>query len=230
VSQIAPAVATCPACGNQESSTQFTSIDADTIPAQVEAILADRFEQRTCAACSHAFRPEHPMLFVSHQRRLWIVMHPLSDRRQFAQLEGAVAEVIATELAQAAPIVAERSRGIRPRLVFGQHMLAEAVRSAYSGVDAALLECAKMVNFRRNVLPLMKWGPSEFAFTGFADNGAAICAVHALPDGERLGEIRLPNDILAEMQFAHNDLRERYPELFDHPYVSATRYLIGDEL
>ncbi|MBX3156098.1 MAG: hypothetical protein KF773_08860 [Deltaproteobacteria bacterium] len=230
MSQLAPGLATCPGCGATESCTLFSSIDADTIPVQVEAILEGTFEQRTCPACGAGYRPEHPMLFVSHARRLWIVMHPMADRREFASLELAVAGEIAAELARAAPIVAERSRGIRPRLVFGQHMLTEAVRSAWSGVDAALLECAKLLNFRRNVQPLMAWGPSEFAFAAFADNGAAICEVRALPGGARLGEIRLPNDILAEVQAIRAELRTRFPELFERAYVSATRYLVGDAL
>ncbi|MGH9888705.1 MAG: CpXC domain-containing protein, partial [bacterium] len=158
MSEMTQGLVTCPRCRATQMAGLFTSLDADTIPGQVEAILDGRFERMACAS-GHAFRPEHRMLFVSHERRLWIVMHPLTERPGFAVLERDVAQVIAAGIARAAPAAVEPLQGIRPRLVFGQHMLSEAVRVAYAGLDAAMLECAKLLTVRRNLAALMKHGP-----------------------------------------------------------------------
>jgi rubredoxin len=227
MSQLVPSVVTCPRCEATWSMALFSSVDADTIQPQVDAILDDTFERQTCAGCGHTFRPEHPLLFASHARRLWIVMQPLTDRTQFATIERGVERVLADNFAAAAPVLADRLRGIRPRLVFGQHMLTEAVRASYAGLDAGLLECAKLLTVRRNLPRLMAHGPFELCFERFGDSDAPICAVHTLPAGDRVDELALPADAFAEAQASRAALRERFPDLFERPYVSATRYLLA---
>ena len=227
MSQLDPGVVTCPRCAATWSMALFSSLDADTILPQVEAIAGGTFEQQTCSGCGHGFRPEHRMLFASHVRRLWIVMYPLADRADFEALEVSVARSIAQSFAEATPLVAERLRGVRPRLLFGQHMLAEAVRAAYAGVDASVLECAKLLTVRRNLATLMAHGPFELCFERFEEGRLPVCAVHALPGGERRAELTLPADAFAEAQGGQAALRVRFPDLFERPYLSATRYLIG---
>jgi len=229
MSQLAPGVGTCPRCGAQWAGAVFSSIDADTIPIQVDAILDATFEARTCESCGVSFRPEHPLLFVSHARRLWIVMHPLADRVSFASLEPAIETTIVRTIEQAAPLVSERLRGVRPRLVFGQHVLTEAVRCAWAGLDAQLVEIAKLLYIRRNLPALMQHGPFELVFEHL-DNTGLVCAIHALPRGERLGELSLPGDALAEASAARPVMQQQFPELFVRAYASATRYLIGSIL
>jgi hypothetical protein len=229
MSQLVPSVVTCPRCAVTWSMALFSSIDADTIQPQVDDILAGDFERKACPGCGHAFRPEHPLLFASHARRLWIVMQPPADRPQFATIERGVEQVIASNFEQAAPLLVQRLRGIRPRLVFGQHMLSEAVRAAYAGLDASLLECAKLLTVRRQLATLMAHGPFELCFERFA-GGTPICGIHSLPTNDRVGELELPGDIFVEIQHNLPALHDRFPDLFDRPYSSATRYLIGDTL
>jgi hypothetical protein len=216
---------TCPRCRATWTAGLFTSLDADTIAVQVEAILDGRFERMACA-CGHAFRPEHRMLFVSHERRLWIVMHPLAERPAFAGLEREVAQVIAASIARAAPAAAEQLQGLRPRLVFGHHMLSEAVRVAYAGLDAAMLECAKLLTVRRNLAALMRHGPFELCFEQL-DGKVAKCGVVSLPAGERVGEMAVAADVMDEVRDHRTDLEASFPEIFVNPYMSATRYLLA---
>ena len=230
MSQLVPSSGTCPRCDAPWSAAVFSSVDADTIPVQVEAILDGTFERRTCAGCGHAFRPEHPLLYASHARRLWVVMHPPSDRREFTMIEYEAERIIADNIAQAAPLARERLRGLRPRLVFGQHMLTEAVRAAQVGLEASLLECAKLFAVRRNLATVMAHGPFELCFERFDEAGAPVCAIHRLRDGERTGELVLARDILAEVVAVRAQVEELYPELFTRAYVSATRYLIENTL
>lgn len=230
MSQLAPASVTCPSCQATWSQALFSSVDADTIDAQVTDILDGTFEQKTCAACGWTFRPEHPMLYASHVRRLWIVMHPPEDQPRFGTLEVAVARRIEQELAGAAPFVQKRFTGLQPRLVFGQHALTEAVRVDHDGIDPATLECAKLLTVRRNLQALINHGPFELAYERLDDAGAIGCAIHALPTMARVGEMVLPAGILAEVQAALPAMRAQFPALFGMPYVSATRYLIGSTL
>lgn len=125
MSQLAPGVGTCPRCGAQWASAVFSSIDADTIPIQVNAILDGTFESRACQSCGASFRAEHPMLFVSHARRLWIVMHPLADRVGYASLEPAVESTIMDTIEQAAPVVEDGHAVIYARADVPPHAIAD---------------------------------------------------------------------------------------------------------
>lgn len=227
MSQLAPSVVTCPQCAASWSTALYTSLDADSLATELDALLAGDFERRTCESCGHAFVPEHPMLFVSHARRLWIVMQPLADRPHFAVMERGVELMLADQLAQAARVIAERLRGTSARLVFGQHQLTEAVRSAYAGLDASLLECAKLLAVRRKLPRLVALGPFELCFERIADDGSLCCGIHSLPGGERQGELTLPADALLEVTGRQGELRASFPELFDRPYTCASRYLLA---
>lgn len=227
MSQLAPALVTCPRCAHAWSTALYSSLDADTIDAELDAVLDGSFERRSCPACAHEFSPEHSMLLVSHIRRLWIVMQPLADRPRYALMERGVELVLAEQFAAAARVVAERLRGTRGRLVFGHHQLTEAVRSAYAGLDASLLECAKLLTVRRQLLNLMPFGPFELCFEGFADDNSLFCGIHSLPTGERTGELEIPSEALAEATSRQAELRISFPELFDRPYISASRYLLA---
>jgi hypothetical protein len=217
----------CPRCPTTWSAGLFSAVDADTIQIQVDAILDGSFERMTCRGCGHTFRPEHALLFVSHARRLWIVMQPRSDRPGFAGLERGVERRVMTNMARFAPAGIESLQGIRLRLVFGQHMLTEAVRMSYAGLDPRLLECAKLLAIRRNLAALMQHGPFELCFERL-DGAMPICAVHTLPAGDRVAELALGDDVLADVEASLPALQERFPALFDRPYMSATRYLIAD--
>lgn len=230
MSHIVPGVVTCPGCSASWTAGLFSAIDADTIPVQVDAILDGVFERQTCNQCARVFRPDHRMLFASHSWKLWVVMYPLTDCRDYEALEPAVMDLIDRHLAGAAPGVQERLRELRPRLVFGQHMLTEAVRVAYAGIDPAMLECAKLFAMRDNVALLLQHGPYELCFERMDDANVMVCGIHALPGGERVGELPLPETLFAEAAAMSEQLIEQYPELLDGAYVSATRYLVGPTL
>lgn len=227
MSDIAPAVATCPRCGLDQPATLFTSVNADEIPAQHAAILDGTFEERACEGCGHPFRPEHRLLYTQASAQAWIVVYPLAERRAFGQIERVVGEVLDRELAAAPPVAQRALRAVRRRLVFGQHMLSEAARLLHAGVDPALLECAKLFAARQALPHLMPLGPFELCFERFGEAGALVCGVHRLGDGQRADVMTLPAEALAEVRGMQPELERLYPELFTRPYVSASRYLYG---
>jgi CpXC motif protein len=225
LSDLAPALARCPRCHAEQPATLFTSLNADLIAAQHADLLDGTFERTACTACGHAFRPEHRLLYTQLSARTWIVMYPVAERRAFRALENIVLATVERELQAAPPAAAQLLSGVRRRLVFGQHMLTEAVRAQAAGLDPALLECAKLFAIRDHLGRLLGLGPFELCFERCGDEGALHLGVHAFATGERTGELALPGDAIAGLRAIQPDLEARWPDLFTRPYVSACRYL-----
>lgn len=217
--------AACPRCGAAERVAVLESLTGDVLPWQLQAIAEGRFEQTPCARCGERYQPEHCMLLTRVSTGLWLVMHPAEDRQHFAILEREVAALMAGHFALAPPSIAARLRGVRPRLVFGQAMLAEAVRGEQASIDPALLECAKLALLDVAGPTLGRHGPIELCFEELLPGGALRCGVRALAAGPRLDEVELPAGALATVRAELPRHWALYPELFRQPYVSATRYL-----
>jgi hypothetical protein len=226
MSEVAPERVTCTSCGETHERMVFRSLNGELVPAQVQHLLDGTFERIECA-CGRAYRPEHTMLYTHHALRTWIVMHPRADREKFATLEHGVMLVFERDFRTAPPRLAAGLRSVRPRLVFGQAALSEAVRLSEAGLDPVLLECAKLLVFRRNLARVMGYGPAELLFEGVADGEHLQFGVVELTSGERHDTVTAPPDVLGEVTAARGEFVERYPALFARPYLSATRYLFG---
>lgn len=226
MSQIIPTAVDCPHCGASSPAQLFESVNGDVLPVQVDAILDGSFERTTCSKCGGVFQPEHHLLFAQHSARLWIAMYPFAARGEFATIERGVAEVIARNFAGAPASVVDSLAGVRPRLVFGQYALAEALRSVRDALDPPLLECAKLLAFQRSLAQLFPLGPTELVYER-RDADQLIFGVRRLADGERLGELAIAATLLGDTQRELPGLAASHPELFERPFVSAVRYLIG---
>lgn len=224
MSRIIPTVVDCPRCGAGCPARVFESLNGDALAVQVDAILDGSFERMTCSRCDAAFQPEHEMLFARHSARLWIVMYPFRARAEHAALEAAVADIVARNFAEAPAGIAGDLQTARPRLVFGQYALAEAVRSARDALDPPLLECAKLLAYRRSLAQLFSLGPVELVYERL-DADHVVFGVRALATAERLGELAITGEILAETQQQLPQLAHSHRALFERPYISALRYL-----
>jgi hypothetical protein len=226
MSQIVPTAVPCPNCGATCPARLFESVNGDVLPVQVDAILDGSFERTTCSRCGGAFQPEHHLLFAKYSARLWIVMYPFGSRSEFAAIESGVADLIARHFAEAPTSVAEGLSGVPPRLVFGQYALAEAVRAARDALDPPLLECTKLLAYRRSLPQLFGLGPTELVYER-TDTDQLIFGVRGLASGERLGELAITAALLGETQTQMTDFAASHPELFARPYISLVRYLLG---
>ena len=229
MSHIIPTLLDCPACGEACSAPLFESLNGDRIAAQVDAILDGSFERTRCAACGLAFQPEHHMLFAMHSARLWIVMYPFDARPDHAVLEPAVADVLARGFGEAPGAIAGELHAVRPRLVFGHYALAEAVRSARDAIEPPVLECAKLLAYQRSLAQLFALGPIELVYEQRDPAAQLVFGVRALTSGERLGELRIAGAILDDSAQLRAAFQLSHAELFERPYVSAVRYLLGAE-
>lgn len=214
MSDAAPARVPCPACGAELELELFTSVNAVLLPQLVDQIAAGRFERRPCTACGEPFQPEHPMLLSALPGGPWIVMRPWGELAEYPAREAEVEAVFRRELS-----------GHRPRLVFGQAMLAEAVRIVRLGLEPASVECAKLLWVRRSLGRFLDYGPSLLCAEAPVPGGSLRCGVLALSDGRRLDAVELPAALLAEVRRNPERSRTLAPRLYDRPYVSAARYL-----
>ena len=227
MSHVVPGLAICPRCGHEQRTRWFDSLNGEIITAQLERVVAGQFEAMHCSACTTEFRPEHRMLFTHPGKGLWIVMFPRDERTHFATLERGVELVMGRELASAPPVVAASIQRTRPRVVFGQDMLGEAVCSALAGLDAALLECAKITAFRQNLQRFLSFGPIEICFDHIAADGELVHRVVDLSSREARDTLRLPADAIARARAEQAAFEQSFPDLFQQPYISACRYLYG---
>lgn len=224
MSDILPTLLDCPRCGAACSAALFESLNGDLIPAQVEAILAGSFECIRCAGCEQVFQPEHQMLFVMHSARLWIVMYPFEARRGFRAVEPAVAAAIADNFSTAPDVIADDLATLKPRLVFGQYALAEAIRAARDAIDPPILECAKLLAYQRSLPQLFALGPTELVYEERGTD--LVFGVRAIADGHRLGELRITPAVLDDSARGVDAFARSHPDLFSGPYISASRYLV----
>jgi hypothetical protein len=227
MSRSAPDNVLCPRCGESTPAQLFDSIHGDRDPGALDAILDGTFETTECGSCGAAFQPEHKMLYTQHSARLWIVMYPVSERADYPDLEAEVGDLVGRCFAATPAEVAPGLRDIRPRLVFGHHGLREALRSARDAIDPQLLECTKLLTYLHSVSGVFARGPSELVYERTDDPGQLGFAMHALPTGERLGEVWLPASLLRETRRLLPELSVSHPELFERPYISALRYLVA---
>lgn len=226
MSKILPQPAVCLTCGHAEDAVLYESLNAERLPHLLDAIEAGDFERQTCAACGASFQPEHKMLFSWLPRRLWVVMLPPQTDSPLPLLEDGLLDLFAREFAHVPAPVQPLVAATRPRLVFGQAQLTEAVRVARANLPPELVECAKLEIQRRLLPSLLPYGPTALAFEGQRpDDGALTFRVLRLRDGAVVDRATLPRAALAELAEHEAAYRARYPDLFARPYVNTLRYL-----
>lgn len=229
MSKVTADLVACPKCSARWPFGRFESFNADSLGDQVDDILTGQFERIQCT-CGHSFQPEHPMLFTSFERRLWIVMHPPVERRYYGEIEGEVERILLEAYHSATPAVQRGLEGLRPQLVFGHRMLAEALRLSLTELDPAMVELAKLLWIRASVTVLMSNPPFELVFQGRTPEGGLRCHLHDVVTGDFLGEALLGVELLLQAAAMRPELEDEYQALFVRPYISISRFLLDDTI
>lgn len=225
MSQISEQLVRCPGCAHEQPATVFRSLNGDRLPAQVAKLRDGSFEQVRCARCAREFQPEHEMLFSQFDAGTWVVMSPPEQRPRYAEIEAHVAATVGRELAQAPAALLPQLQGCRPRLVFGQHFLAECIRVQDAGLDPVRVECAKLYSYLLQFGHLAALGPAELCFEGVLE-GSWQFGVYRLASAERLATtFQSVATFQAVMPEPIELLAAAYPQIFTHPYLAAARFL-----
>lgn len=141
----------CPACGALLTMDAVGSVNADRRPDLREDILADRFQDTTCAACGHSFRLQPEFTFFDGGRRQWIAAMPAADLLSWAANEALTLDLFATSYGRRAPKAAQEvGETLDVRLTFGWPAVREKLLARQAGLDDVSLECLKL-DVMRNV-------------------------------------------------------------------------------
>lgn len=215
----------CPHCGYGQEVKAYVSVNADRMRSVTDSIIDGSWERVTCESCGEHFTLDHRMLYTDLPMRRWIVQHPWAERDRFVDLELEAEQVFRLEYLERPPeFVRAQARDVAPRICFGRGELAEKLMLWREAFDDRALEACKLVLLRNHIDQLFPLGPAEFQLIAATPDRLEFVLI-ALGSGTALDRFAVP---AAEYHKAADDLdafRPAYPELFDHAYVNASRYL-----
>ncbi len=141
----------CPRCGHLIVMEAVGSINADRRPDFRDAILADRFQDTTCAACRFTFRLQPDFNYLDAGRRQWIAGLPAARLADFAGAEAEVADLFSQSYGARAPAAARVvGETLDVRLTFGWPAIREKILARQAGLDDVTLELLKLDVIRRS--------------------------------------------------------------------------------
>lgn len=217
---------TCPACDHQQDVEIYVSINAERMREATDQLIDGSWELLVCVACSHNFRIDNRLLYTDLPRRQWIVQHSWADRARYQALEEEAARVFRTEYLEHPPQeVRRQARGIEPRVCFGRPQLAEKLSAWRHGIDDCVLECLKLVVLRNHLNELFPLGPSELQLAAVEPERLNFVVV-ALGSGHALKRLAVARGELTRIADDLDSFRPTFPDLFDRPFVNASRYLL----
>jgi hypothetical protein len=226
MSRFEPQTVTCPDCGHAQQVEIYVSINADRMREATSQLIDGSWEHFACQACGHGFRIDHRLLYTDLPQKRWIVQYPWDQRTRYHQLEEEAARVFRVEYLERPPEgVRLQAEGISPRICFGRGELAEKLALWQHDLDDRALESCKLVLFRNHLDQLFPLGPCELQLTSIGPEGLTFLLV-SLASGTPIDRMQVP---VAEYRRVADDLdafRPAFPDLFDHAYVNASRYLM----
>ncbi len=144
MSTLAPVTIGCPECGAAISGQIVICANLPRLPAAVEALKADRFNQLSCG-CGKRVRYQRAVAAVDFRRRLWVYCWPRTCERHWVDLarltEGAFRKNMAI---QAPAMIRDQADAWLTRTVFGYEALREKVVLWEAGLDDVQVEQAKL--------------------------------------------------------------------------------------
>lgn len=222
MSQVLPHRVACPACQHEQRAFLYDSLQAHLLPHEREAILGGSFEAQRCGGCGHVFQPEHRALYVDLPGQLWVLMVPHEERPKVWTWERDLSQMFLQELSEAPQEARAAMANPTVRLVLGQAALTEAVFCAREGIEPSVLECAKLMHWRRALGLLLDLGPCVLRVRGWGSQGALRCRVDDL-QGRPLREgVELAGGLLEEARERADEWRKAQAGLFGRPWCCAS--------
>lgn len=135
----------CPKCKALVVMDAVGSVNADRRPDLRDAILADHFQDCTCAACGHSFRLQPDFNYLDVGRRQWIACLPAGRLPRFRAAEAEVRLLFNQSYGAKAPAAARAvGADLDVRVTFGWPALREKILARQAGLDDATLELLKL--------------------------------------------------------------------------------------
>ena len=220
----------CPQCGTFADHDVATSVNAARNPELRQALLDERFQVLTCAACGHAFSFLGEFVYLDFDRRHIIGVFPSSSEPLWPRCERHITEAYEKNLGPSAPVIA-RPFGERMdvRCVFGLGALREKLVLQEAGLDDVVVEAAKLDLFRSmaGLAVSLERRPRLFE----AGDREVAFAIPAVPGDADRRPSRLPvaRTALDEFLAAVAGNEELVATLGAGPYVDLGRILLERE-
>ena len=161
----------CPRCGHLIVMEAVGSINADRRPDFRDAILENRFQDTTCAACGLTFRLQPDFNYLDAGRRQWIAGLPAARLADFASAEAEVADLFSQSYGARAPAAARVvGETLDVRLTFGWPAIREKILARQAGLDDVTLELLKLDLVRRSPSAPFAMGTELRLFTIIEDS------------------------------------------------------------
>jgi hypothetical protein len=215
----------CSDCGHTQAVDIYVSISADRMPDATDRLIDGNWERFACAACGHSFVVDNRLLYTDLPHKRWVVRYPFAERAHYRALEDEATRVFEIEYLHRPPEpIRRQAGGVSPRICFGRPQLAEKLLAWRHDLDDRALECLKLVLLRDHADRLLPLGPSALRLADVAENQLTFDVV-ALADDHPLERITVPFDAYRSVAGNLTPYRAAFPDLFDHAFVDARRYL-----
>lgn len=216
---------TCPDCGHTQDVDIYISINADRMSEATDRLIDGSWERFTCESCGHPFFIDNRLLYTDLPHKRWIVRYPFAGRTRYRTLEDEAQKVFRCEYLERPPeSVRAQARDVEPRICFGRGELMEKLTLWRSDIDDRALEACKLVLLRNHVGQLLPLGPTKLQLATVTPDELEFLVI-ALGSGTALDRIAVPAEEYHRVADDIDAFRPAFPELFDHAYVNASRYL-----
>ena len=170
-----PLIVKCPDCEAEVTVEAVGSVNADRRPDFRDAILADKFQDATCAACERSFRLQPEFNYLDAGRGQWIAAMPAPDMPRYLEIEDVVRDLFERSYgAKAHRAARDVGDTLAVRLTFGWPAIREKLLLAAHDLDDIVLELMKLDLLR--TLPKAPMGPGvELRLVDATDENLAFC-------------------------------------------------------
>ncbi|MCC6621652.1 MAG: CpXC domain-containing protein [Deltaproteobacteria bacterium] len=214
---------TCPKCQREFEAGTAESLNVTRMPWAREQILAGHFHRVTCAHCGTESHLERDFLYTDLARGHFVMVHGTQEIGRWQELEERAAQTYHETLATGPSRAYELTARFALRVVFGLRGLADKLRVWDAGLDDGVVELVKLDLFQATP-ELRTRAELQLGVTAVDDEARRLEIEAWSLTGERPSTWYGAS--LAryhELAAARVELEERFPGLFNRPFVCWRR-------
>ena len=210
----------CPFCGVTQVVKVATGLHISRLPHIREKVIRGELHRFACSSCAREIEVRQRVIYTDFDRGHWIEVWPAQDIAQWRELAPACQARYQQAVERGAPILRERVRDFRVRLVFGYDELREKLVLWDAGFDDVAVEILKLLAVRRD--------PSIFGIDDRLVVRAVVdgtLEIDRTRGGAPAGTTTLTTST-GELESLRAELEPALDHAFSDPFVSINR-LIG---
>jgi hypothetical protein len=215
----------CGACQHAFSTTLARGIHARRVPEVRAQIIDGSLHHIRCPACNAIVDAHRDLAYTDFARDHWVHVSTPASLADWVAVERYALETFDRYMFGGPPVIAERARAFRVRVVFDLDELREKLTIWDAELDDAVVECVKLVCLRER--PSIAGADRRIRLRAIEPTHLVMAAADR--DHPRVDVARwtVPRDVLYDVSSNRAEWEARMPALFDRGFVSLDRYLRG---